>query len=174
MKPRNGFTLVELLTAMSVTVLIAAAAALTLKQVYGGTSKNNSHIIAAQQVENAGFWISRDAQRAEIINTTNLTGSNLVTMNWTEWDANGNPAYYAVNYTFYNLTGNVGQLKRIWTSNNTSQQTLVGIHLYYNPADDSNTSKATFLNPVLTLRLNAMVDQAGEIRQYTITRRPNI
>lgn len=175
MKFEKGFTLVELMIALAITVLVSGASAIALKQIYGGTSHNNSHLTAVQQVANAGFWICRDAQRAEVINTSNLTGTDLVTMNWTEWDAAGNPTYYSVNYTFFNINANIGQLKRTyWSSNSGSQQNVVGLDLYYNPGDSSNTSQATLLNPVLTVQLTAIVGQAREIRQYTITRRPNI
>ncbi|MDO8577911.1 MAG: prepilin-type N-terminal cleavage/methylation domain-containing protein, partial [Dehalococcoidales bacterium] len=173
-KLEKGFTLVELIIALAITVLVSGASAIALKQIYGGTSHNNSRLTAVQQVANAGFWICRDAQRAEVINTSNLTGTDLVTMNWTEWDAAGNPTYYSVNYTFFNINANIGQLKRTyWNSSSGSQQNLVGLALYYNSSDADNTSKATYLNPLLTVQLTAVVDQVREIRQYTITRRPN-
>ncbi len=176
MKMSKGFTLLELIVAVSVGALVTASGAITIKQVYGRTSVNNAHVNAVQQVENAGFWISRDAQRAEVINTTNLTGTNLVTMNWTEWDINGNPVYFSVNYTFYNVSANIGRLKRTYSSSNVSgnQQTLIGTNYYYNPGDSNNTSKATFSYPGLTLQLTTIVNQAIETRQLFVKVRPTV
>ncbi len=171
----KGFTLLELLIAMAITALIGGASTIALRQIYGGTDRNNNSITAVRQIENAGFWISRDAQRALSIATDNLTPPDFITLNWTEWDDGGNPIYYSVIYSFGNITANIGRLKRTyWSSAGANQQTLVGLNLYYNPGDSNNTSKAMFQSPVLTVRLASILGKARESREYRIVHRPNV
>lgn len=176
MKPgKKGFTLIELVIAMAITVLISGASTMALSQIYGGTGRNNNHLTTVRQVESAGFWISRDAQRAQSISTDNLTSPDFLLLNWTEWDNDGNPIYHSVRYSFDNITANIGRLKRsYWSSAGANQQTLVGLNLYYNPSDSDNTSKATYQSPLLTIRLTAILDKAHETREYRIKRRPNV
>lgn len=178
MKPgEKGFTLIELVIAMAITVLISGASTVALSQIYGGTDRNNNHLTAVRQLENAGFWISRDAQRAQTISTDNLTSPDFLLLTWTEWDDDDydDPVYHSVRYSFDNITGNIGRLKRnYWSSAGANQQTLVGLDFYYNPSDSDNTSKATYQSPLLTIRLTAILDKAHETREYRIKRRPNV
>lgn len=176
MKPgKKGFTLIELVIAMTITVLISGASTIALSQIYGGTDRNNNHLTAVRQVESAGFWISRDAQRAQSISTDNLTSPDFLLLAWTEWDGAGTPTHYSVRYFFDNVTANIGRLKRnLWSSAGANQQTLVGLNLYYNPDDSDNTSKVSYQSTVLTVRLTAILAKAHETREYRIKRRPNV
>ena len=171
----KGFTLVELVIVIAITVLLSAAAAIALSQIFGGTDHNNNHLTAVRQIESAGFWISRDAQRAQIVSTDNLALSDLLILTWTEWDDEGIPTHYSVRYSFDNVTANIGRLQRnFWSSAGANQQALVGLNLYYNPDDSDNTSKASYQNPVLTVRLTAVLGETRETREYRIKRRPNV
>ncbi len=176
MKPgEKGFTFVELIIALAITVLISGASTMALSQIFGGTDRNNNRLTAARQVENAGFWISRDAQRAQSVSTDNLTPPDLLLLNWTEWDDDGNPTYHSARYSFDNITASIGKLKRYyWSSDGANQQTLVGLNLYYNPGDSENSSMASYQSSVITVRLTSIVDKARETREYRIKRRPNV
>ncbi len=175
MKPgEKGFTLLELLVSVAITGLITVAAGSAMFQIFRGTGSNNDYMTAVRQVQNAGFWISRDAQRADSVNTT-ANETAFLTIRWTEWVAPNNPVYHSANYTFENLGGGIGTLKRIHKSSSvgTSDQTLIAQYIYYNLADSANTSKASYQSPVLTVQLTALCDKARETREYKIKRRPN-
>ena len=176
MKPGyKGFTIIELIIAMAIAVLVTGASTVALSQIFGGTDRNNNQLTAARQIENAGFWISRDTQRAQSISTSNLTPPDLLVLNWTEWDVDGNPVYYLVRYSFDNVTANIGRLKRNYLSSaGVNQQTLVGLNLYYNPNDSENTSKASYENTALTVQLTVILNKAHETREFRIMPRPNI
>ncbi len=166
----KGFTLIELLVAMSITALVSGATMVALSQIYGGTDKNNNLMTVANQVETAGYWITRDAQRATDVTTDNLTAPNFILFAWTEWDDDGEPTYYTATYAFNGST-----LKRTyWSPSEGYKNMVVGHNLYYNPADSDNSSKAEYISPVLTVRLTGVRDQARETREYRVKKRPDV
>jgi len=176
MKPgEKGYTLIELLIAITIMVAASGAAGAAIFQVVRGTEHNNDHMTVVRQVENAGYWISRDAQMARVVTTTdNLTLPVFLSLSWTEWDDDGNSIYHSANYSFEGLTDGVGKLKRTYASGNTSEQTLIAQYIYYNPDDTDSTSNTTYESPVLTLKLTAVFEDIQETREYKIKRRPDL
>ncbi|MCX6010171.1 MAG: prepilin-type N-terminal cleavage/methylation domain-containing protein [Chloroflexi bacterium] len=61
----KGFTLVELLVALSIAAFVTAAASMTIITMMRLTPKTNNWAIALRQVQNAGYWISRDVQMSQ-------------------------------------------------------------------------------------------------------------
>ena len=170
----KGFTLLELIIALSITLVISASSGPAIFQVFGGTERNSNRLTAVRQVENAGFWIARDAQKANTVRTDNVTSPDLLLLNWTTWDDAGYPTYYSARYSFDNVTASIGRLKRnYWSSAGANQTALVALNIYYNPADTDNTTMASYQGPILTLRLSAIVGKSQETRKYYIQRRPN-
>ena len=143
MKPgEKGFTLVELLISVAVTALIAVAAGSAIFQIFQSNDRNSDHMTAVRQVQNAGYWISRDAQRAQIVYAGNLT------------------PYFLVVRSYLSPTG-------------VSENITVASHIYYDPSDADNTSRAIYESPVLTVRLTALSENARETREYRVKRRTN-
>ena len=176
MKPgEKGYTLIELLVATTIMFLAAGSAGAAIFQVLGGTERNNNHITVVRHVQNAGYWISRDAQTAQSVATDNLTLPNFLALSWTEWDDVGDPIYHSANYSFEDLTGGVGKLKRHhWSSAGANEDTLIALYIYYDPSDAANSSNASYQNPVLTVQLTALFEETLETRIYRIKRRPNV
>lgn len=168
----KGFTLVELLIAISIMVLVSASAGSAIFQVMKNMDGNNDYASAVHQVENAGYWISRDAQMATSV-TTPLTSSNFLTINWAEWNAAGDPTYHSARYFLEGLTNGVGKLKRVHSSGGANQTTLIATYIYFNPGDN-NTSTASFLSPTLTVRLTSQLPKAIETKEYRINQRVNL
>ncbi len=172
MKPgEKGFTLIELIIATSIMVLASGAAGAAIFQVLRNTERNSNHMTVVRQVQNAGYWISRDAQMALSANTTdNLT---FLSLSWTEWNDAGDPIYHSARYFFEDLTDGVGTLKRsYWSSAGANQMTLVAQYIYYNPSDAGNTSNVSYQSPILTVRLTAFLEESLKTREYKIKRRP--
>ncbi|MFC1934159.1 type II secretion system protein J [Chloroflexota bacterium] len=176
MKPgEKGYTLIELLIAITIMALASTAAGAAIFQVLRNTERNNDHITAVRQVQNAGYWISRDARMARIVTTTaNLTLPLFLSLSWTEWDALGDPIYHSANYTFEDLTDGVGKLKRMYGSAGASTQTLVAQYIYYDPDDADNTSNTSYQSSVLTVKLTAVFEDFMESREYKIKSRPDL
>jgi len=171
----KGYTLIELIVATIIIVIITGAASITIFQVMKGTELNNIHLTAVRQVQNAGYWISRDARMAQSIETDNLTPPNFLVFNWREWDDDNEEIFHTSTYFFADLTDGIGKLKRThWSSAGVNHQTLIAEHIYYAPGDPQDTSQASYQAPVLTLQLTSLVDDAMEMREYRIKHRPNI
>ena len=176
MKPgEKGYTLIELLVAITIMAVASGAAGAAIFQVLRNTERNNDHMTVVSQVQNAGYWISRDAQMAQSVTADNLTLPDFLILSWTEWDDAGDPIYHSATYSFEELTDGIGKLKRShWSSAGASEQTLVAQHIYYDPSDTDNTTKASYQGPVLTVQLTALFEETLESREYKIKHRPNL
>jgi len=90
-KNQLGLTLLELMLAMAISSIIAGGLTMTIFQMFTGGIRSNNHMIAVNQAENAGYWVSRDAQMAQsIIFDDPATGgvTEFFTLTWTDWDSN--------------------------------------------------------------------------------------
>ncbi|UCG10730.1 MAG: prepilin-type N-terminal cleavage/methylation domain-containing protein [Dehalococcoidia bacterium] len=170
----RGATIIELVVAITIMALVSGAATAATFQVFKCTERNSEYMTALNQVQNAAYWISHDAQMAQSITTENLTSPDFLVLNWTEWDAEDNPVYHSATYFWEDLSGGIGKLKRShWSSAGVNEQTLVARHIYYDPTDLDYTSEASYQNPVLTLQITALSGESRETREYQISRRPN-
>jgi prepilin-type N-terminal cleavage/methylation domain-containing protein len=94
-----GFTLIELLIALAITGVITSAATATIFQVFDGNTRSSNHMEAIRQAQNAGYWVSRDAKMAQVIDLGDNPATSeleLVTLTWTTWDDN---TKHTVTYT---------------------------------------------------------------------------
>ena len=168
----KGYTLIELIIAITIMVLASSAAGAAIFQILRDTERNNDHMTAARQVQNAGYWISRDAQMAETATTDYLALPDFLILSWTEWDDAGDPIYHSATYSFEELTDGIGKLKRShWSSAGANEQTLVAQYIYYDPDDVDDTSKASYQSPVVTVQLTALFEETLETREYKIKHR---
>jgi len=77
----KGFTLIELLMVIAIVALIANAAAMSTFQVLRNTEGNRNKMTAVNQVQNAGYWISLDAQRAQTVEAASANAT-AATVSW--------------------------------------------------------------------------------------------
>jgi prepilin-type N-terminal cleavage/methylation domain-containing protein len=96
-KDQKGFTLIEVVVALTISGLIVGAIAVTIYQVFGMNALASSRMSAIIQVQNAGHWVTRDAMSAQVIRT-DIPGipGELVRMTWTEWDGTQNSVTYTL------------------------------------------------------------------------------
>lgn len=178
MKPNErGYSLIELLIGITITVLASGAAGGAIFQILKNTERNSDHMTVVRQVQNAGYWISHDAQMALSVTTTdNLTLPDFLALSWTTWNGtSGNPVYHSTNYTFENLTNGTGTLKRNYQNSDGADQTmLVAQYIYYESSDTANTSNVSYQSPVLTLKITSVFEGMMETREYRIKRRTNL
>lgn len=101
-KNQLGFTLLELLIVLAITGIVTSATTMTIFQVLDGNARSNNHMEAIRQVQNAGYWVSRDAKMAQVIDIGNDPGTpelELVTLTWTEWDNTAHQVTYKLQGT---------------------------------------------------------------------------
>ena len=175
-KNQRGFTLIEMVMAIAITGLVMGAAAMTIFQVFDLNTRTSNHMIAVRQVQNAGYWVSHDAQMAQIVKlddpeTTGVT--EFLTLTWTDWD-NGDE-YQAV----YTLLADNKLQREHYTNRhiNPDPDTTIFVAEYVNP--DPLMTKCEFtdtdgdgVEDKLTLTVTATVDTQSETRVYEVIPRP--
>jgi len=169
MKPdEKGFTLIEVLVAIAITALIAGAASMTTFQLVNGTKRSNDHMTAVNQVGNAGYWVSRDAQMSENFTVENLTPPEFLVLGWTEEDIGYE---HQVIYTLEAMPGsNLKRLMRNHSINGGSNViTLVAQFIDPDPAK----TECEFINGTLTLTVTASPSLHSETRVYKVLPRPD-
>ncbi|MBI2829987.1 MAG: prepilin-type N-terminal cleavage/methylation domain-containing protein [Chloroflexi bacterium] len=176
MKNERGFTAIELLVALTITVFLGGTVTAAIWRTALTTEASNNHMAAVQQVQNAGYWITRDAQMAETVIVDNSTPTDWLIMTWPEWDYGGNNTviHWAV-YSFDNVSSGIGIIRRnYWSSAGATSQTLVAKNIYYSLSDPANTSEGSYTYPDLDFRLVSRFDDASETREFKVSIRPNL
>jgi len=171
-KVEKGFTLIETAVAIAVLALIALTVTAVTFQALKATSQSNDWMTAIPQVQNAGYWISRDAQMAESIFVDNLESPYFIILNWKDYE-NGDTTHHKVTYFFEDLSDGIGKLKRNHWSAGADKETLIAQHIYYDPGEP-DTSIANYNPPELTVRLRALFGDASVTREYKAVRRHNL
>jgi prepilin-type N-terminal cleavage/methylation domain-containing protein len=97
-----GFTLIELLIVLAITGVVTSATTATVFQVFDGNTRSSNHMEAIRQVQNAGYWVSHDAEMAQVIDIGDNPATpelELVTLNWTEWNNTTHKVIYTLQDT---------------------------------------------------------------------------
>ena len=172
MRNERGFALIELMIATAIVALIASAASMATFRIITDTERSNNHMTAVRQVQNAGFWISRDAMMAQDIDTDDdpeTTDVEFITFDWGDWETGDT---HKIIYTFHDMADGLKRLKRqhvIRDNDNVeigNTATLVAEYI----ADSTSFSKQ---NGVWKLSVEARLGTEAETRGYEIIPRVN-
>jgi hypothetical protein len=173
-RSESGYTVVEMVVVVSLSVIITLAATIFTFHTFQSTEQAEDRLTTVSHVENAGYWISSDAYIADNVLADDLTPPAFLIFKWTEWGYSDDNVYHSATYTIENLTNDVGQLiRRYQNSDGDDQQTLVASYIYYNPADPTNSTSVSYQNPRVSLKIATQFGGAREARNYEIYRRPN-
>ncbi len=158
----KGFTLVEVVVGLAIMAIIVGPITVTTATMvknYGQAAEQN---IVLPQVQNAGYWISRDVQMASGITPGDANGFPLSLDIPIDEDTNND---YGIEYLF---DGN--KLKREVYD---SSQTLVSETLIADYIDTDNTTFSTVdaATGHYKLTVTAAEDVAGTTRSYEIKQR---
>jgi prepilin-type N-terminal cleavage/methylation domain-containing protein len=167
----RGFTLVELLVALSIGSMVVVASTQILTQLYIMVPKAETSMLAMRQVQFAGHWIDRDAITAQVITpadnlTHNLSTTPLVFTN-INWVSDNKTTIYSVGPT-NKLT------RRIIVSDKTGH---VMSDNSTQVADSITSIQAQYVEPegkdrkILTLTITAQVESAAKTKVYKISPR---
>ncbi len=164
---QKGFTLIEIVIALGIFGLVAAAASGTIAQVIQ-SSRSTDHMTALRQVQSAGYWVSYDGVQAQQVSTSTTPGL-LVTLAWTDWDDNDT---HEVEYSLQDMpSGNLAYLQRKEVVNGDVNNPVITIVSQY--IDPSNTScepiaQELSAGETFTFTVTATMNQQTVTRTYEI------
>ena len=165
---QNGFSSIEVLIAIAIISLISGTAAAAIYQTFEGTHRSNSHTTCIYQVQNAGYWISRDVLEAGTIAIDSNPATTLF-MTLTI-PVSGSDSKVVV----YDLEDTAEGLKKLLrTDQDTGNQILIAEYLYYDPTGDpdNSTQVIEYVSPMLKLQITATSGDAMVTRKYEATQR---
>ncbi|MFC2021123.1 type II secretion system protein J [Chloroflexota bacterium] len=153
-KNQKGYTLNEMLVALAILGVIAPAISMVIFQVISVNTLTGNHLTAVNQVENAMYWIGRDAQMAQTVQTGGGSGFPL-NLTWVDWDLTSNNVTYSIQN---------GELQRAYSINGgLPTSTVVAQHIN----NDSEATNCQYASGVLTFKITASL---GGFRPKSETR----
>ena len=170
----TGFTLLETIIATCIAFFIVSAAITVIHQIIQDTQRTNARMSAVFYAEMAGYWIGHDVRMAGSLNTEDLTPPELLRLTWTDWGYDDDSIYHTVTYSIVDISEKIGKLKRTHEdSSGTNQETIVAEYIYYDSDDPANTTRVTYQDSTLNLKVVTSFAQTEEIKEYTTYCRPN-
>jgi prepilin-type N-terminal cleavage/methylation domain-containing protein len=151
----KGFTLVELLVALSIAAFVTAAASMTIITMMRLTPKTNNWAIALRQVQDAGYWISRDVLMSQTI----VVGSGFTYLTLTQ--PQSTPPAKTVVYQFQAMSGGQRLLR-----NDGTNTIMIAEYISIPAPPDYNPTSRT-----LTFSITATSGNVPVTRQYEATQR---
>lgn len=170
---QKGFTLVELMLAFVIAAIIAGGVTDVIFQVFTGNTRASNHMTAVRQVQNAGYWVSHDAQMAQNVYANNLAGSDKLKLDWLKWG--GTTENITCNITYSIVDGSKLQRREEVTTSGPPPVTTVSTSVVARYIDPNQTScDFTFSALVFTVRatVGSGLWAASENRTYEIFPRP--
>ena len=168
----KGFTLLEVLVTIAILGAIMgtmSAAAITIMKV---SPQNKNWAIALRQVQNAGYWISRDVQMADNVTfDANPATPEFLTLRLPVMSANQSIVDRTLVYRLEDVSGAMKTLMR--TDQDSGRQILIAENIYYDPAGDpdDSTKIISSVNQTLEVRMTAISGEAMVKRLYEARQR---
>jgi len=164
LKNQVGFTLLETMIALCITGVVAVSVVTTLYQLQSISNTHFARVMSVKQVENAVFYLNRDVQQAQLVQTG--VGGNWLKLTWTSWDS----TQHQITYSFANIVNNIGDLVR---SDGTTTGTIAkNINTSSSVTNASYDSGTHILALQLTSTVKAGSKQATETRKLSVIPRP--
>jgi prepilin-type N-terminal cleavage/methylation domain-containing protein len=159
----RGLTLIELLVAISILAVVMAATSMTVITLMRLSPKSNNWAIALRQVQNAGYWISRDVQMSDNITVDqNPTTPQFLTLIQPEWDADsGAVVDKTIVYQFEDIDGEQ------WLTRTESTGGITAIAQYIS----NTTANYDSDNCTLTFTITATSGNVPVTRDYEAMQR---
>jgi len=158
---QKGFTLLELLLVLAITGVIIAPLTMATITLLTSPQRLADQGVVLQQVQNVGYWLSRDVQMARGVNPTVPNGGFPLTLTIPVDDNPDND--YTIDYVF-----DGSKLKRrVYDSgDNLTSETFI--------ADYIDTDNTTFSDPgsgTYKLSIRSVKGEAAVTRGYEVSQR---
>jgi len=160
----KGFTLIELLVGLTIVAFVVGAVSMTIVTMMRLNPRNNDWAMALRQVQNAGFWISRDVQMSRGNIGIDPEPDTFLTLVMPYVDAGGTMVTKTVDYQFENLSGEAWLTRSDEVEGKTAiAQLITRTTAVYS---DNCTDNCT-----LTFTIEATSGKANVFHQYEATQR---
>jgi prepilin-type N-terminal cleavage/methylation domain-containing protein len=90
----KGFTIIELLVSLAILGAIMGVMSAAVIIIMKTSSQNNEWNINLRQVQNAGYWISKDALMAQVVDTAKP--DVFLSLSWSDWSGDSYTVDYVV------------------------------------------------------------------------------
>jgi prepilin-type N-terminal cleavage/methylation domain-containing protein len=163
-KSEKGFTLIELVVGIGIAAVVVGAAAATIITMTRLSPSSTEWAVSLQQVQNAGYWISRDIQMSQGDITVGDGNPTFLTITQPTTPTTS----ATITYQFEDMSDGLKRLMR----NDQVQSGLIAEYIYYDPAGDPDHSTRVISdqNPV-TLQITATMGDSTVTRQYEAMQR---
>lgn len=158
-KKHKAFTLIEMIIAVALVGILGAGITTFTVQTITETKRSSNHMQVIQQLQNAGFWVSRDVQMAQTVTPGPSAGFPLQ-VNWTDQNLN------TFQVTF-SLSG--GVIKRSLVKNGQAAVTTTVAQFIDSTPSLTN---CTYANNLLTFNITSKLGKSSMSRTYKINKRP--
>lgn len=164
-RSEKGFTLIEVLISLAIMSIIMLAMTMTVTALLTHPQQSTEHNVVLQQVQNAGYWVSRDVQMAKSVTLTEPSGFPLTLDIPLDTDVNND---YTVDYLF---DGN--KLKRqVYDSLGTLTAEMM-VAEYIDPAATTFSAPDPSIDNLYNLTVKASKGETVVERSYQISQRPS-
>ena len=166
-KSQRGFTLVEVMLVIGISGIVAGAATLAISQIFSGSARSSNHMVAIKQVQNAGYWVSRDTQMTQSVSPDPGATGFPLTLAWTDWDTSEHQVVYSLEDM---PAGGLKRFQRSYSINGTAQGAIF-VARNLDPATSANSTDGKLIFTV-TATVGSGSQQQSETRIYKIVPRP--
>jgi prepilin-type N-terminal cleavage/methylation domain-containing protein len=165
-KSEGGFSLIETLVSVAISGIIALSASVSSGQVLTQTNRNVNYTTASRNAMNAVYWISRDAQMAQVISgSAGFPATTALSLSWEDWD---NVSYNAT----YSLDNG-----SLWRSFNVAGQ-ITSALIAQNINPSASSSNCTSDNGTLVISITSSVGAGSKVINVSevrsVTARPRL
>ncbi len=91
---QRGMTLVETLMAASIAAMIVAVLGSAIFLLLRTTEQGNDQFRALHDVQNTGYWLTRDGEMAESVVVSGVSGNMTLTLGWTDGSVDHTVTYH--------------------------------------------------------------------------------
>jgi len=136
MNGEKGYSIVEIMIAVSISAMLAIGAGMTTAQILRSAEQNSDWNTALRQAQSVGYWVSQDALTVSTIDIgddAETAELEFISLFWKDWE---NGYTYDIRYLWFDSADSLQILKRnqvvrdsggVETSNMTS---LVADNIY--------------------------------------------
>ncbi|MFC1861663.1 type II secretion system protein J [Chloroflexota bacterium] len=156
---QSGYALLEIVIALALVGILGTGITTFTVQTITETNRSSFHMQVIQQLENAGYWASRDVQMAQTVTPGPNAGFPLQ-VNWIDENNNTFQVTFSISGT---------QLRRNLVENGGAPRSMLLVE-FINPSPA--LTNCNYTNGLLTFNVTSTVKNWSVSRTFQIKKRP--